>query len=59
MLQIPEGKSLAWIAADPAKKKDVQAIGLEAAMAGITKRSKEKLGSVVGQEGMRGEVVRY
>lgn len=59
MLQIPEGKAIPWIAADPEKKRDVQEIGLEAAMAGITRRAKEVLGGVVGDEGKQGVVVRY
>ena len=59
MLQIPEGKAIPWVAADPEKKKDVREIGLEAAMAGIVKRAKGNLGRVVGVEGKSGEVVRY
>ena len=44
MLKITEGKAIPWIAADVEKKRDVQEVGLEAAMKGIARRAKEKVG---------------
>ena len=43
MLQVPEGKDIPWIAADPDKKDEVRTKGLDAMMGTIVENAKEKL----------------